>query len=178
MTRRRAAQSASYHDRHSRTKSPFHAGQTVSVLNDAKTLWLPATVIRQAAHGSYLVEVVVGGCYRRARDHIRERHPDAVKKDDTPPGNIAPAMPEWPGAPPVHSPPAVPTTAPVAPATTPLPAVPTAKTSTPCKTAAHTPVHSPAPPTGVAQQQTSAAPAAPRRSARATKPNKWLIEEM
>ena len=40
----RAAQSASYHDRHSRTKSPF-CGQTVSVLNDAKTLWLPATVI-------------------------------------------------------------------------------------------------------------------------------------
>ena len=54
----RAAQSASYHDRHSRTKSPFYAGQTVSVLNDAKTLWLPATVIRQAAHGSYLVEVI------------------------------------------------------------------------------------------------------------------------
>ena len=60
----RATQSASYHDRHSRTKSPFYAGQTVSVLNDAKTLWLPATIIRQAAHGSYLVEVVVGGRYR------------------------------------------------------------------------------------------------------------------
>ena len=88
----RATQSASYHDRHSRTKSPFYAGQTVSVLNDAKTLWLPATVIRQAAHGSYLVEVVGGGRYRRACDHIRERHPDAVKKDDTPPGNVAPAM--------------------------------------------------------------------------------------
>ena len=160
------------------TKSPFYAGQTVSVLNDTKTLWLPATVIRQAAHGSYLVEVVVGGCYRRAHDHIRERHPDAVKKDDTPPGNVAPAMPEWPGAPPAHSPPAVPTTAPVAPTTTRLPAVPTAKTSTPRKTAARTPVHSPAPPTGVAQQQTGAAPAAPRRSTRATKPNKWLIEEM
>ena len=60
----RAAQSASYHDRHSRTKAPFYAGQTVSVLNDAKTLWLPATIIRQAAHGSYLVEVVGGGRYR------------------------------------------------------------------------------------------------------------------
>ena len=68
----RAAQSASYHDHHSQTKSPFYAGQTVSVLNDAKTLWLPATVIRQAAHGSYLVEVVGGGRYRRARDHICE----------------------------------------------------------------------------------------------------------
>ena len=70
----RAAQSASYHDKHSRTKAPFYAGQTVSVLNDARTLWLPATIIRQAEHGSYLVEVVGGGKYRRARDHIRERH--------------------------------------------------------------------------------------------------------
>ena len=52
------------------------------------------------------------------------------------------------------------------------------KTSTPCKTAACAPVRTPAPPTGVAQQQTGAAPAAPRRSARATKPNKRLIEEM
>ena len=148
------------------------------MLNDAKTLWLPATIIQQAAYGSYLVEVIGGGCYRRAHDHIRERHPDAVKKDDTPLGNVAPATPEWPGAPPAHSPPAVPITAPVAPATTPLPTVPTAKTSTPRKTAACTSVHSPAPPTGVVQQQTGAAPAAPRQSARATKPNKRLIEEM
>ena len=148
------------------------------MLNDTKTLWLPATVIQQAAHGSYLVEVVGGGRYRQARDHIRKRHPDAMKKDDTPPGNVAPSMPKWPGAPPAHSPPAVPTTAPVAPATTPLPTVPTAKTSTPRKTAACTPVHSPGPPTGVAQQQTGAAPAAPHRSAHATKPNKWLIKEM
>ena len=174
----RATQSASYHDHHSRTKSPFYAGQTVSVLNDAKTLWLPTTVIRQAAHGSYLVEVVIGGRYRRACDHICKRHPDAVKKDNTPPGNVAPAMPEWPGAPPAHSLPAVPITAPVTPATTPLPAVPTAKTSTPRKTAARTPMRSPAPPTGVAQQQTGTAPAAPHRSAHATKPNKRLIEEM
>ena len=148
------------------------------MLNDAKTLWLPATVIRQAAHGSYLVEVIGGGRYRRARDHIHEQHPDAMKKDDTLPGNIAPATPKWPGAPPVHSPPAVPITAPVVPTTTPLPTVPTAKTSTPRKTAARTPMHSPAPPTGVAQQQTGAAPAAPYQSARATKLNKWLIEEM
>ena len=41
----RAAQSTSYHDRHSRIKSPFYAGQTVSVVNDAKTLWLPATIL-------------------------------------------------------------------------------------------------------------------------------------
>ena len=59
----RAAQSTSYHDRHSLIKSPFYAGQTVSVLNDAKTLWLPTTILRQADHGSYLIKVVGGGTY-------------------------------------------------------------------------------------------------------------------
>ena len=74
-----ATQSAAYHDRHCKPKSPLYAGQTVSVLNDAKTLWLPATVIRQAKHGSYLVQVIGGGQYRHACDHIHELHPDAVK---------------------------------------------------------------------------------------------------
>ena len=50
-----ATQIAEYHDRHCRHKSPLYAGQTVSILNDARTLWLPAKVIRQATHGSYLV---------------------------------------------------------------------------------------------------------------------------
>ena len=163
----RAAQSTSYHDHHSRIKSPFYAGQTVSVLNDAKTLWLPATILRQADHGSYLIKVVGGGTYRRARDHIRARHPDAVRKqsptqETSSPGNVAPATPEWPGAPPVHSQPAVTSTAPVAPATVPLPAVPTAKISTPRKAAVRTPVHPTASSTGVAPQQTGAAPAALR----------------
>ena len=58
-----ATQSAAYHDHHCRPKSPLYAGQTVSVLNDAKTLWLPATVIHQARHGSYLVQVIGGGQY-------------------------------------------------------------------------------------------------------------------
>ena len=179
----RAAQSASYHDHHSRIKAPFYAGQTVSVLNDAKTLWLPATIIRHADHGSYLIKVVGGGTYRRARDHIRERHPDAVKKqnptqDNSSPGNVAPAMPEWPGAPPAHSQPAVTSTASVAPASVPLPAVPTAKTSTPSKAAASTPVHPTAPSTGVAPQQTGAAPAALRRSVRTHKPPTRLITEI
>ena len=101
-----AVLSVLYHDCHSRTKSPFYAGQTVSVLNDAKTFWLPATVIRQADHGSYLVEVISGGRYRQAQDHICEWHPKAkpMKKDMSSPGNVAPATPEWPGAPPVQKP--------------------------------------------------------------------------
>ena len=40
--------------------------------NNDRTLWLPATVVRAADHGSYIVKVIGGAEYRRARDHIRE----------------------------------------------------------------------------------------------------------
>ena len=162
----RATLSASYHDCHSRTKSPFYAGQTVSVLNDAKTFWLPATVIRQADHGSYLVEVIGGGRYRRARDHICERHPEAepMRKDSCSPGNVAPATPEWPGAPPVQKPLTVQKSPPV-PKSPPVQKAPVAPTTTT------------SPSTG-APQQTGAAPAAPHRSAFTRKPPTRLITEM
>ena len=99
-------------------------------------------------------------------------------QENSSPGDVAPAMPEWPGAPPVHSQPAVMSTAPVAPTTVPLPAVPTVKISTPRKAAARTPVHPTASPTGVAPQQTGAAPAALCRSARTHKLPTRLITEM
>ena len=61
----RAAQSAANHDRTGcRKKAPLYAGQTVSVLNNDRTLWLPATVVRAAAHGSYIVKVIGGAEYR------------------------------------------------------------------------------------------------------------------
>ena len=63
-------------------------------LNDARTLWLPAKVICQAAHGSYIVQVIGGGQYRHARDHIHERHPDAVKDDTSTTPDVVPATPE------------------------------------------------------------------------------------
>ena len=113
-----ANQSAAYHDCHCKPKSPLYAGQTVSVLNDAKILWLPATVIHQAKHGSYLVQVIGGGQYRCAHDHIRERHPDAVKPDVLTSTDVAPATPESsPGLFPVRPVTAALATAPVAPAT-------------------------------------------------------------
>ena len=122
-----ATQSAAYHDRHCKPKSPLYAGQTVSVLNDAKTLWLPATVICQARHGSYLVQVIGGGPYRCVRDHIREHNPDAVKQGTLTSSDVAPATPESsPGLFPVGPVTAAPATAPVAPATPKPPAVPTA----------------------------------------------------
>ena len=43
-----ATQSAEYLDCHCRPKSPLYTGQTVSLLNDTRTLWLPANVICQA----------------------------------------------------------------------------------------------------------------------------------
>ena len=158
----RATQSAEYHDRRCRPKSPLYAGQTVSVLNDARILWLPAKVIHQAAHGSYLVQVIGGGQYRHTHDHIRECHPDAVKDDTSTSPDVAPATPE---ALPVlfaASPPAAPA-APVAPATPPQPAAPTATTNTPCKSPA-VPSRPQMPSTGGTPKQTSTAPAAIHQS--------------
>ena len=78
------------------------AGQTVSVLKDAKTLWLPATVIHQAKHGSYLVQVIGGGAVN-THDHICEWHPDAVKPNRSTIADVALATPECsPGMPPVR----------------------------------------------------------------------------
>ena len=127
----RATQSAAYHDRHCRPKSPLYAGQTVSVLNDAKTLWLPATVIHQAKHGSYLVQVIGRGQYRCACDHIHECHPDAVMTDTSSTTDVAPATPEHsPRLHPVRPAPAAPAAAPVAQATTnPTVAAPAAATA-------------------------------------------------
>ena len=136
-----ATQSAAYHDRHCKQKSLLYAGQTVSILNDAKTLWLPATVIHQAKHGSYLVQVIGGGQYRPACDHIHECHVDAVKPDRSTITDVAPATPECsPGMPPVRPAPAAPVAASVAQATTPPNLVAPATTpNTPRKSVVHTP---------------------------------------
>ena len=135
-----ATQSAAYHDCHCKQNSLLYAGQTVSVLNDAKTLWLPATVIWQAKHGSYLVQVIGGGEYRHAHDHIHECHPDAVKPDRSTIADVAPATHECsPGMPPVRPAPAAPVAAPVADATTPPNLVAPATTHTPRKSVVQTP---------------------------------------
>ena len=61
----RTAQSAANHDcTGCRKKAPLYAGQTVSVLNNDRTLWLPATVVCAAAHGSYIIKVIGGAEYR------------------------------------------------------------------------------------------------------------------
>ena len=63
----RATQSAADHDHTGcRRKAPLYAGQSVSVINNDRTLWLPATVVRAADHGSYIVKVIGGAEYRQA----------------------------------------------------------------------------------------------------------------
>ena len=61
----RAAQSGANHDHTgSCKKAPLYAGQTVSVINNDRTLWLPATVVHTADHGSYTIKVLGGAEYR------------------------------------------------------------------------------------------------------------------
>ena len=63
----RATQSAADHDHTGcRRKAPLYAGQSVSVINNDRTLWLPATIVCAADHGSYIVKVIGGAEYRRA----------------------------------------------------------------------------------------------------------------
>ena len=174
-----ATQSTVYHDCHCKQKSPLYAGQTVSILNDAKTLWLPATVIRQAKYGSYLIQVI-GRQYRHACNHIHEHHPDTVKPDRSTIADVAPATPECsPGMPPVRPVPAAPVTAPVAQATTPPNlAAPATTPHTPRKSVVHAPQQPQNPSTGNVPNKTSAAPAATRWSTRVRKPPTQLLEEM
>ena len=60
-----ATQSAANHDHTGCcSKVPLYAGQSVSVLNNDRTLWLPATVVCAADHGSYIIKVIGGAEYR------------------------------------------------------------------------------------------------------------------
>ena len=77
-----ATQSAANHDCIGCCKkAPLYAGESISVVNNDRILWLPATVVHAADHGPYIVRVIGGAEYRQAQDHIHERHPDAVKSD-------------------------------------------------------------------------------------------------
>ena len=60
-----ATQSAVNHDHTGCCrKAPLYAGQYVSVINNDRTLWLPATVVHAADHGSYIIKVIGGAEYR------------------------------------------------------------------------------------------------------------------
>ena len=170
-----ATQSAADHDRTGcRRKAPLYAGQSVSVINNDRTLWLPATIVRAADHGSYIVKVIGGAEYRRARDHIRERHPDAVKPDTHPKVEVAGQPITTPSTSEAvqlqQAPTASAVQPPVAPATPKQAAArsPTAATHTQRKTPVTTDVQ---PPTGRTD-------VAPHRSGRVSKAPQRLIEHM
>ena len=77
-----ATQTAAKHDHTDCCKkAPLHSGQTVSLINNDRTLWLPSTVVHVANHGSYIVRVIDRAEYRKTYDHIHECHLDAVKPD-------------------------------------------------------------------------------------------------
>ena len=60
-----ATQSAVNHDRTGcHRKAPLYAGQSVSVINNDRTLWFPATIVHAANHGSYIIKVIGGAEYR------------------------------------------------------------------------------------------------------------------
>ena len=85
-----ATQCAANHDcTGCRKKAPLYAGKSISVINNDRTLWLPATVVHAADYGSCIVKVIRGAEYRWARDHICESHPDAVKPDMHPKVEVA-----------------------------------------------------------------------------------------
>ena len=171
----RATQSATDYDHTGcRRKAPLYAGQSVSVINNDRTLWLPATVVRAADHGSYIVKVIGGAEYRRARDHICERHPDAVKPDTHPKVEVAGQPITTPSTSEAvqlqQTPTASAVQPPVAPATPKQAAArsPTAATHTQRKTPVTTDVH---PPTGRTD-------VTPRRSGHVSKAPQDLIEHM
>ena len=51
-------------DSHYHKKVPLYAGQTVSVINNDRALWLHATLVCAANHGYYIIKVIGGAEYR------------------------------------------------------------------------------------------------------------------
>ena len=158
-------------------RKPTLCRTNCSVINNDRTLWLPATVVCAADHGSYIVKVVGGAEYRRARDHIREHHPDAVKPDTPTKVEVAgqpvttPSTSEAVQQTSAQRAPTAPAAQPsVAPATPKQAAArsPTAATRTQRKTPAIADVQ---PPTGRTV-------VTPRRSSRVSKAPQRLIEQM
>ena len=125
-----------------------------------------------------MVQVIRGGQFRHAHDHIHEHHTDAIKPDRSTIADVAPAIPECsPGMPPVRPAPVAPVAAPVAQATTPPNLVAPATTpQTPRKSVLHVPQRPQNPSTGDVPTKTSTAPAATHQSTRARKPPAWLLE--
>ena len=62
-------------------KAPLYTAVSVSVINNDRILWPPATGAYAIDHGFYIIKVINGDEYRWGWDHIHECHPNAVKPD-------------------------------------------------------------------------------------------------
>ena len=51
------------HDQNVHTILPLFAGQTISILDTSRGIWIPGTVMHQLQHGSYLVCTTAGAVY-------------------------------------------------------------------------------------------------------------------
>ena len=173
-----ATLSTTHHNhRGCRQKASLFAGQTVSIISNDRTLWLPATVVYSADHCSYIVQVIGGGQYRCACYHIHEHHPDAIKPGVHTTMDVAPATLPAPVTRAVHNPSPPPPFAPTTPQPTAAARAPAANhTLRRTPATVHTPQGAQQP--AVVQKQTGATQIALHQSARNSKPPNQLIEEM
>ena len=78
----KADQAKANHDQQARTLLPLFAGQTISILDPSRNIWIPRTVMRKLHHQSYLVKTTDGAVYQHTRKHLCERQ---VSKPDLEP---------------------------------------------------------------------------------------------
>ena len=78
-----ASLSAANHDhRGCQQKAPLFARQSISVSQWCQMPVAPSGLSSvQQTHGSYLVQVIGGGQYWHASNHIHKHHPDAIRPD-------------------------------------------------------------------------------------------------
>ena len=70
------------HDWWARTLLPLFTGQSISILNPGRGIWISGTVIRKFCHNSYLVKTTTGAVYQCTRKHLWDRQ---VNKPDLEP---------------------------------------------------------------------------------------------
>ena len=88
-----ALSAANYDHRGCWQKALLFAGQMVSIFNNARTYWIPTTVV-QVTDLAPTLNIIGGGEYRQACDHIHQHHHNAVKPDKhTPMAIMQPSAP-------------------------------------------------------------------------------------
>ena len=79
----KADQAKANHDCRARIQLPLFTGQTISILDPSRNIWIPGTVMRKLHHQSYIVKTTAGAVYRCTRKHLHEKQ--VCKPDLEPP---------------------------------------------------------------------------------------------